>query len=98
MDWALAQSKGNEWSLAVLVVIIPAPVWMLLDRISEGLIHHAREAPALVAIALVTLSYVLISIAVIIQVGILSIAFKKLVPMLGAGQEPSEEVTLPSSQ
>jgi hypothetical protein len=97
MDWALAQSKGNEWPLTIFF-LIPVPLTMALNPINRSVGQFAREVPVLVAIGMVMLMCALICIATIIEGGILSIAFKTLVPMLGAGQEPSEEVTVSSSQ
>jgi hypothetical protein len=71
---------------------------MAFNPINRSVGQFAREVPVFVAIGMVMLMCALICIATIIEIGILSIAFKKLVPMLGAGQEPSEEVTVPSSQ
>ena len=97
-DWAWTQSKDNEWALAALVFIIPFPVLWLLDHISGKLLLDARQSTAMVAIGMVALESAIDSLSTIFAVGVLSIAYKRLFPTTGLGQEPTELATVPLSE
>ncbi len=91
-EWAWNQSDGNEWSLAVLIGIIPMLVWILSTLATDSLIARAKDSSASVAAMLYGVTSVVTFAAILFGVTLLSLALKRLpayqTDILPASTEP----------